>query len=218
MRRMIVIWGAGGYAMCVADVIRLHDDFELVGFLDDVNPDRAGTTYFGSKILGGREQLEPLLKQGVGSMILGFGNNASRLTVGELVRSMGFQLATALHPRCVISAGVPVGAGTVIRAGAVVEAGASIGENVIIGACASVGHGSVLEDGVRVNAGANVAGNVTIGRATTIGTGVAIKDRIHIGANTLIGAGAAVVRDIGDGVVAFGTPARVARAITPDDY
>src|SRR5262249_49797431 len=153
MQRKIVIWGAGGHAMCVADIIRLQDEFELVGFLDDVRPERAGTCFFGGKILGGREQLDQLLKQGVSSMSLGFGNNAVRLTISEQVRSMGYELVSALHPRCVIAAGVPVGAGTVIRAGAVVEAGAAIGENVILGACSSVGHGTVLEDGVRLNPG-----------------------------------------------------------------
>jgi PglD N-terminal domain len=43
MRPKIVIWGAGGHALVVADIIRLRDDYELVGFLDDVNPERAGT-------------------------------------------------------------------------------------------------------------------------------------------------------------------------------
>jgi acetyltransferase-like isoleucine patch superfamily enzyme len=81
-----------------------------------------------------------------------------------------------------------------------------------------MGHESVLEDGARLNPGANVSGKVTVGRTTVIGTGAVIKDRIHVGANTLIGAGAAVVRDIPDGVVAFGNPARVARNITPEDY
>jgi acetyltransferase EpsM len=217
MRRKIVIWGAGGHAMCVADIIRLRDEYELVGFLDDVSPERTGRSFFGAKILGGCEQLDQLLKQGIDSMILGFGNNTARLALGELVRARGYELASALHPSCVIAAGVPVGAGTVIRAGAVVEAGASIGENVIIGACASVGHGSVLRDAVRLNPGANVSGNVTVGRATVIGTGAAIKDRIDIGAYTLVGAGATVVRAIPDSVVAFGNPARVVRAITPDD-
>jgi UDP-N-acetylbacillosamine N-acetyltransferase len=218
MQRKIVIWGAGGHAMCVADIIRLMGEYELVGFLDDVNPERTGTSFFGGRILGGREQLDHLLKQGVDSIVVGIGNNVARLTLGEVVRSKGYELATLVHPRSVIAAGVPVGPGSVIRGGAVIEAGGAIGENVIVGACASMGHESVLEDGARLNPGANVSGKVTVGRTTVIGTGAVIKDRIHVGANTLIGAGAAVVRDIPDGVVAFGNPARVARNITPDDH
>ena len=217
-RRKLVIWGAGGHAMCVADIIRLRGEYELIGFLDDVSPERTGTSFFGARILGGQEQLDHLLNQGVHFMILGFGNILARLTLGEVVRSRGYELVTAFHPSSVIAASVPIGPGTVIRAGAVIEAGCTVGENVIVGPCASVGHSSVLEDGARINPGANVSGNVTIGRAAMIGTGAVIKDRVHVGARTLIGAGATVVRDIPDGVVAYGNPARVVRSITPDDY
>jgi acetyltransferase-like isoleucine patch superfamily enzyme len=40
---------------------------------------------------------------------------------------------------------------------------------------------------------------------------------VRVGRYSLIGAGAVVVRDIPDRVVAYGVPARVIRAITVDD-
>ncbi len=214
----LVIWGAAGQAMVVADIIRLRRDHDLVGFLDDLNPERAGTSFCDAHIVGGREQLDSLRTQGVGFVIFAFGNSAARLALAELVRSKGYELATACHPRAVIAAGVQIGAGTVIKAGAVIDPDVTIGENVYIGACACVGHGSRLADGVRISAGASLPGNVTVGRATMIGAGAVVRDRIRIGAHVLIGAGATVVHDIPDGVVAYGAPARVMRTITPDDY
>ena len=218
MRPKVVIWGASGQAMVVADIVRLRGELELVGFLDDVSPERAGTTFCQAPILGGREQLDRLLEDGVRFLILGFGKSAARLALAELARSRGYQLATAIHPQAIVAAGVRIGAGTVIKAGAVVDPGVTIGEQVILGSCTSVGHGSVIEDGVRVNAGARVSGNVTIRQATMIGVGVAISERVRVGRYSLIGAGAVVVRDIPDRVVAYGVPARVMRAITVDDY
>jgi sugar O-acyltransferase (sialic acid O-acetyltransferase NeuD family) len=217
MRPKVVIWGASGQAMVVADIVRLRGELELVGFLDDVSPERAGTTFCQARILGGREQLDRLLEDGVRFLILGFGKSAARLALAELVRSRGYLLATAIHPKAIVAAGVPIGAGTVIKPGAVVDPGVTIGEQVILGSCTSIGHESVIEDGVRINAGARVSGNVTVGQATMIGAGVTIREGVRVGRYSLIGAGAVVVRDIPDRVVAYGVPARVIRAITVDD-
>ena len=106
-----------------------------------------------------------------------------------------------------------------IKAGAVVDPGVTIGEQVILGSCTSVGHGSVIEDGVRVNAGARVSGNVShpSGNDDWSGSGHQ-RARACQGDTPWIGAGAVVVRDIPDRVVAYGVPARVMRAITVDDY
>jgi acetyltransferase EpsM len=218
MRPKIVIWGAGGHALVVADIIRLRDDYELVGFLDDVNPERAGTSFCDAPILGGREQVDLLFARGVRFMIFAFGNSLARLALAELVRDKGYELATAFHPRATIAPATRIGPGTVIKAGAVVDPGVVIGENGYIGACACIGHGSTVADAVRLSAGVDVSGNVRVGQATMIGAGTAVRHRIRIGANVLIGAGSTVVRDIPDGVVAYGSPARVKRAITPDDY
>jgi acetyltransferase-like isoleucine patch superfamily enzyme len=48
-----------------------------------------------------------------------------------------------------------------------------------------------------------------IGPGAQIGVNVTILPYVRIGAGSLIGAGAVVVRDIPDGMVAFGNPATV---------
>ena len=48
MREKLVIWGAGSTAMIVADIVRLRDQYEIVGFLDNVNLDRAQTEFCGA--------------------------------------------------------------------------------------------------------------------------------------------------------------------------
>ena len=59
--------------------------------------------------------------------------------------------------------------------------------------------------------------DVTIGVNTWIGAGVVIVPGVHIGADVVIGAGAVVTRDIPDGVVAVGNPARVLRQVSERD-
>ena len=213
----MVIWGAAGHAMVVADIIRLCDEYELVGLLDDVNPERRGTTFFDLPVLGGREQLDQLLKQDVRHIIFGFGNNDMRLQLADVVRQKGFRLATAVHPRAVVAQDVPIGEGTVIKPGAIIDPGVTIGPNVYVGAGVSVAHEATLQAGASLSAGVDV-GKCIIGQASFVGISATVKPGANIGRRAFIGAGAVVLHDIPDEAVAYGVPARVRRQRSATDY
>jgi len=210
----LIIWGASGHARVVADIVRVRGEYNIVGFLDSVNPERRGTDFCGAHILGGAEELDLLARQGVTHVILGFGNCGARLKLAETVRKNGFLLATATHRQAIIASDVLIGAGTVIAAGVVINPATQIGENVIINTGACVDHDCVIKDGAHICPGVRLGGHVTVERASWVGIGATIIDHIHIGASTLIGAGAVVVNDIPDNVVAYGVPARIVRSNT----
>ena len=213
MQTKIVIWGASSHAKVVADIVRLDDHYEIVGFLDDVNLSRHRTDFCGSMILGGIEQLDQLKKQGVLHLIIALGNNRARLRLAQQARARDFTLVSAIHPKSVIGANVKIGPGTVVMAGAVVNADSTIGENAVINTLAAVEHECVIHDGVHVSAGVRLGGGVTIYEAATIEIGATVGSRLNIGADSVIGAGAVVLRDIPDGVLAYGVPARVIREL-----
>src|SRR5205814_8928108 len=150
MSRKLVIWGASGHALVVADILRLQGDYELVGFLDDLSPQRHGTEFDSLPIIGGRKQLNRLEELGVSHIIIGFGNCEARLSLAALVRENGFSLATAIHPKAVLADDVRVACGTVIAAGVVINPRARIGENVIVNTAASIDHDCVIEDGAHL--------------------------------------------------------------------
>ena len=54
---------------------------------------------------------------------------------------------------------------------------------------------------------------VTIGDGVWLGAGAIVCPGVTIGANTVVGAGSVVTKDLPSGVVAYGNPARVARAV-----
>jgi UDP-N-acetylbacillosamine N-acetyltransferase len=216
VKEKLVIWGTSGHASVVADIIRLRGDYEIVGFIDDVNPERAGSKFGGATVLGGQETLEHLRREGVEHLIFGFGDCEARLRLAESVRDKGFRLATAIHPSAVVAADAVTGPGTIVAAGAVINPGTTIGENVIVNTCASVDHDCRVEDGAHVCPGVRLAGNVVVGRAAWVGIGATVVDHTRIGSGAIIGAGAVVVDDMPDGIVARGVPARVVRKFRPD--
>lgn len=217
MRRRLVIWGASGHASVVADVVRSRGEYEVAGFLDDVNPERAGERFCEAPILGDRDRLDGLLREGVEYLILGFGNCEARLRLSELATGKGFRLATAIHPKAAVAGDVGIGGGTLVVAGAVVNPGAEIGGNVIINTSASVDHDCVIEDGAHICPGACLAGEVRVGRGAWVGVGATVVERVQIGAGTTVGAGSVVVEDLPAGVVAYGVPARVVRKARSHD-
>ncbi len=212
----VVIWGAGGHALVVADIIRLGvwegRGCPLLGFLDDVNPERAGEPFGGATVLGGREQLDELLGVGINHLIIGVGDNEARLRLADLVRAKGFHLARAIHPQAILETdvSVSVGEGTVIMAGAVVQPGCSIGKNVIINTGATVDHGCVIDDGVHIAPGAHLGGNVRVYRGAFVGMGAIVVPGVTIDPGAIIGAGSVVLKDVLAGTTVYGNPARVA--------
>ena len=75
----------------------------------------------------------------------------------------------------------------------------------IIGPDVKVGEHSVVSSLV------NIGGRCRIGRGSFIGMGAMIKQGITVGSEVIVGMGSVVYRDIPDGVIALGNPARPAR-------
>ena len=214
MRGRLIIFGAGGHAQVVADILRLNKQYEMIGFLDEFNPQNYGSKLFGDlTVLGGSETLDQLKSEGVRFAFIGVGDCQARMRLAAVVTMKGFELATAIHPRAIVADGATVGKGTVVCAGAVVGHGASVGENVFINTCASVDHHCNIEHGVHLAPGVRLGGRVTVEEGANIGIGASIFDKVRIGRGTIIGAGSVITRNVPPGVVAYGVPGRIIRSV-----
>ena len=203
------VWGASGHAKVVADAATCEGRLDVVGFFEEKTAERAGQMLAGLPIFGGETALDELKARGVTHVLLGVGNCAARCNVAQRAVAAGFELASARHPSSVVASDVSIGAGTVLLAGAIVNPGARLGGAVILNTACSVDHDCVIGDGVHLSPGVHLAGNVQVGEQTWVGIGSSVIQGIKIGARSLIGAGSVVVRDVPDGVVAFGVPCRV---------
>ena len=208
----IIIWGAGGHAKVVAASIRRMKRFHVAGFIDDVNPGRAGEMFAGAPILGDRTALRGLLSSGIGMMHLAFGNCAGRQRLGEDMAALGFAFPTLVDPSALVVDGASIGPGTFIGPSAIVNADAQVGTHVIINTAAIVEHDCVIGNAAHLAPRASMAGHAHIGELTFVGLGAMIRDKVHVGRSCVIGMGSVVTKDIPDRARAFGSPATIKEA------
>lgn len=209
----VVIWGAGGHAKVVSDIL-VKLGFRVCGFLDDRDPGRQGETFCGSRILGGADKLNSLWADGIRHAVVAFGDNRRRAEIAACLQARGFELARIIHPSATLASDVIVDEGSMVAGGAVINSATRVGRSVIVNTGATVDHDCMLEEGAQISPGVNIAGGVTIGAFALIGIGATIIENVKIGANSIVGAGAVVIADVPENVLVVGVPARVTKRLS----
>lgn len=204
MRRLSVL-GAGGHAKVVVSTARAAG-LEVAEVWDD-DPRRWGGELHGVPVRGPIAEL-PDREETLA--VIAIGANAARRRVADSLKEVTW--ATLIHPFTWVDPAAELGAGTVIFAGAVVQPDVRAGHHVIVNTAASIDHDCMLEDFVHVACGAHLAGGVTVGSGTLLGAGSSVMPGIRVGRWSILGAGGTAVRDLTDGCVAVGVPARPRRS------
>ena len=199
-----LIVGAGGHGKVIADMM-LRQGMKILGFLDD-NPSIVGQRVLSFPILG---KIERWMDFDADGLVVAVGDNVSRRTIVQKMESEAApRWVTLLHPSATVAESVRVGIGTVIIAGAVINAETILGKHTIVNTGATVDHDCLIGDFAHVAPGSHLAGGVHVGAGALIGIGSCVTPGCRIGDESIIGAGAAVVRDVPPGVIARGVPAR----------
>lgn len=205
----IVIFGAGGHAKVVIDVLRSRN--RPVTACLGLEPSEP---VLGVPVFAGSAAAGELLAQGITRAFVAIGDNTLRQREAERAVGLGFQLVRAISPTAYVAPSVSLGAGVLIVHGAVVNADAKIGDNVIINTGATVDHDNVIGAGVHIGPGSHLAGWVNVGAGAFVGAGAVVIPGISIGTHAVVGAGAVVVRDVVSQHRVWGNPARDKGSIT----
>jgi sugar O-acyltransferase (sialic acid O-acetyltransferase NeuD family) len=137
--------------------------------------------------------------------IVAIGNNSTRKKA-VLISKHAF--INAIHSSCIVSTHAKIGMGCMILHGAIVQAHASIGNHVILNTASSIDHDCEIGNYVHIAPGAVLCGRVKVGEGALIGAGAVVLPGISIGAWATVGAGAVVTKDVMEGSVVVGNPAR----------
>ena len=192
----MVLYGASGHGRVIKDIIEANGG-QVEAFVDD-NPDVDELD--GVPVRHTSDRLD--------NIIVSIGANPVRK---KIAGKLNCHFGVAIHPTAVVSPSAVIGEGTVVMAGAIINAGAVIGKHCIINTGASVDHECVLEDYVHIAPQVALCGQVHVGEGTLMGVGSCAIPCMKIGRWCTVGAGAAVVRDVPDGVTVVGSPAKSIR-------
>lgn len=163
----------------------------------------------------------PSSRNAAGELVLGQDPHLRSGTVVYAGSRIGARFETGhnvvIREDCRIGDDVSVWSNTVIDYGCVIGNRVKIHANCYIAQFTEIGDDAFLAPGVTIAndlypgqaASAAVMCGPSIGAGAQIGVNVTILPFVRIGAGCLIGAGSVVSRDIPEGYVAFGNPARV---------
>jgi sugar O-acyltransferase (sialic acid O-acetyltransferase NeuD family) len=215
----LVIYGAGGHAREVADLVSdinaERAQWNLLGFLAD-EASSAGRELNGLAVLGGREWLDR--RQADVHVVVGVGSPQRRRSIAEALRTRGIRFPVLRHPTAVVSRHVAIGDGTQIAAGCIVTVNVTVGGFVVLNRACNVSHDCALGDFVTIAPGVQFAGNVTIGTGSDVGIGASVSQGVSIGEWAIVGAGAAVTDALPANCTAVGVPAKVIKQRQPGWY
>lgn len=207
MKDLFII-GAGGFGREVAWLVErineVNPTWNLKGFIDD-NESLWGSVEGEYLVLGGCEYLNTLSNV---YAVCAVGSAKIRKIIIDKLKNSNVKFATLIDPSVLLSKRVDIGEGSIICAGTTITVDIKIGNHVIINLDCTIGHDDVIEDFVTIYPSVNVSGNVLIGKCSELGTGMQIIQGKKVAPNTIIGAGAVVVKDCVESGTYVGSPAK----------
>lgn len=204
-----IIIGSGTYGQVYLAYLK-EAGVEIVGFIDD-NVNEHGKSYEGVPVLGDRSLLNTLKESmGVEAVYCPIGNNKVRVEFLELAQSLGYQTPNYIHPSVIISPNVKIGKGVYILMGSMIMPYTTVEDYTMISMNVCVAHHSILHKGSFLSTGVNFGASIEADEFAYCGISSTIMTGLHrLGKDCLIGAGAVVIKDVPDGAVMAGVPAKV---------
>lgn len=196
----ILIYGGGGHAKSVLEMVLRTEVYKIAGILDD-DPNLTGKPVLGIPVLGTRTLLSSLEAQGVKLAANGIGGILDiniRVKIFELLEKAGYSFPVLIHPRASVEPSAKVGEGVQVFANAYVGSEACLGPRCMVNTNAVVSHDCLIGSYSHIAPGALLAGHVHVGERTLIGMGVTTAIGVRIGDRVRIGNGAILLADVPD--------------------
>jgi UDP-N-acetylbacillosamine N-acetyltransferase len=201
MQRKVIIFGCGGHARSVLDVLFIAMPQVSIRLIDPNAEPRE--IVMGCSVLRHLDVLDA-------SCFFAIGRSDLRQTLFQQYK--GASLISILSPKA------HIGYASSIGEGVFVGHGAHVGPEVKIGLCSIVNTGAIVEHEVvigefsHIAPGCTIAGRCKIGSRTMVGAGSVVRDGIEIGSDITVGAGAVVVANLFEPGVYVGCPAKKNKA------
>lgn len=205
MNNKAIIVGAGTYGQVYAEYLK--EEYDIIGFIDD-NKTIHNNEINNIKVLGDIEYLLNEIDTET-NIFVPIGNNKVRVNLLERIIDRGFKTPNFIHKDSIIHPSVKIGKCVYILPGTNIMPLSVIRDYVLVSMGVNIAHHTIIEKGCFFSQGSNIGANIHFeenvfcGIASTIMTGVK-----NVGKDSLIGAGAVVIRDVEEGATVVGNPAK----------
>mgnify|MGYP003953537663 CR=1 FL=1 len=212
MKKKILIFGSGGHAKVVLDIIENEDMYSIAGFIDNVS--RKNSNLLGYSFLGDYSTLRDIVsRHKIYGGVIAIGDNAIRSKVHDKIIETfsDFEFVNCVHPRSIIGSDVNFGKGNVVMAGAVINPYSIIYNHCIINSNSTVEHDCKMGNFSSIATNASIGGNVHVGNFSAIGIGANVFHNVTVGNNCIIGGGSLVNSDTINNSIYYGSPSKLIR-------
>jgi sugar O-acyltransferase (sialic acid O-acetyltransferase NeuD family) len=200
--RAAVVFGGGGFAKSLIDLLQAADGIEPICVVDD-NPRVTGDV-LGTPVIGGREYLVPLRAAGLRyaiNAVGAIGRIQDRVAIFEHLEELGFELPTLVDPSAFVARSAALAEGAQVFAGALVCSAATVGKGTIVNSGAIVSHDCRVGSYSHIAPGALLAGEVEVGDAVLVGMGVTARVGLRIGSGAVVGNSCVLREDVPPGTI-----------------
>jgi len=201
------IYGCGGLGLETMDILddnikhSITIDHDCIFVVDGVVEGAVN----GYQVIDFKDTIE-------GSKItIAVGEPTPRKALLDKVIEKKLVLSSIISPHAFVSCCAVIERGVIVAPFVSIQAFAYVGENAAINTQAIIGHHVRVLAGCVISSQVNLGGYCVVGKLTYVGMGALILEKVSIGSETIVGMGSVVYKDIPDGVIALGSPARVAR-------
>jgi sugar O-acyltransferase (sialic acid O-acetyltransferase NeuD family) len=192
----LVIFGAGDIARLAHYYFTQDSSHEVAAFVVDRSY-RSGDSFLGLP-LGDAEDMTTRFPPADFGMFVALSYakaNALRAEKYANAKAAGYRLASYVSSRCTYLAQEPPGDNCFILEDNTIQPFVRIGNNVTMWSGNHIGHDSMIEDHCFIASHVVVSGHVRVGTRSFIGVNATVRNDITIAPESVIGAGAVIMKD-----------------------
>ncbi len=219
-KKLVIIGGEGNggvIASCIEEMrLRYNNtEWEVAGFINDYE-----STVSGYPVLGGTADVQDILQRYPDYYLMWgihtIGRNYLIEKVFNKVNLPRERLATIVHPSAFVAPNAHLEPGVFIMSNCYVGPAAHIGLCSMLMANAIVAHNTRVGPLCHFSAGSITSSYDTIGKCSSISFGAVVLEKKNIGNFAVAGASSLVTKDIPDGEIHIGTPARFMKKVAEE--